>query len=320
MSRLATIEQRGGETSGVPWVLDGAGNRLLGCENDGRMQEVRAGLQSHSRVHGMTAEATDASVERIIRHLHEPAYLDALDRIRSSEPVLLPELSAPGLAADTPVCARLVASAREGVRTAVSAAELILAGERFTYALCRPPGHHAGPGWLGGYCYLNNAAAAAQALYEGGVRSTGILDLDLHYPNGTSAIVAEMDAVSLHSLHAWPVVNAPGHSARARCDRERLIAFPGVPKPEDYLEAVVESVRMLGESADVLVLSLGYDTVIGDPHGGWTFSPTIFEHIGGILARTGKPICVVQEGGYHLDALAECSHAFARGLLAQSSA
>ena len=89
----------------------------------------------------------------------------------------------------------------------------------FTYALCRPPGHHAGPAWLGGYCYLNTAAAAAYTLCEGGVKPCAILDLDFHFPTGTSAIVAPFENVSLGSLHASTLAEVPWRHvepARAR--------------------------------------------------------------------------------------------------------
>lgn len=201
------------------------------------------------------------------------------------------------------------------MRTAITAAQRILAGDRYAYALCRPPGHHAGPGWLGGLCYLNNAAAAAQALREGGMRSIGILDLDLHYPNGTSAIVAPMQDVSLHSLHAWPVANSPSQSAHPLTARERLVDFSGDPPVADYLDALTASLDALAQGATALILSLGYDTVIGDPHGGWSFPPETFARIGRLVAAARLPVCVIQEGGYDLQTLAGSSHAFATGLL-----
>ncbi len=178
-----------------------------------------------------------------------------------------------------------------------------------------PPGHHAGPGWLGGCCYLNNAAAAAHTLNAAGVGHVAILDLDIHYPNGTAAIAAGMAETSLHSLHAWPVVNVPSRSARPCSERERLVEFRRAPAEEHYLSAVAESLDVLSESAAAIVLSLGYDTVRGDPHGCWHFSPQIFAEIGRLLAGSCLPVCVVQEGGYALDSLADCGHAFAIGLL-----
>jgi acetoin utilization deacetylase AcuC-like enzyme len=79
-------------------------------------------------------------------------------------------------------------------------------------------------------------------------------------------------------------------------------------------------VAALARSARVLVLSLGYDTVAGDPHGSWSFEPDIFSEIGRLLAASGLPICVIQEGGYALETLADCSHAFATGLLEEHAA
>ncbi|HET9423488.1 MAG TPA: hypothetical protein VFO49_20290, partial [Nocardioides sp.] len=79
-------------------------------------------------------------------------------------------------------------AARAAVDCAVTAAALVLAGERAAYALCRPPGHHATPAGFGGSCYLNNAAAAAQALRDGGHERVAVIDIDAHQGNGTAAI------------------------------------------------------------------------------------------------------------------------------------
>jgi len=229
--------------------------------------------------------------------------------------VVMPELTPPGLPPDIPVTAGLVAAAREGVRTAITAAERLAGGARFTYALCRPPGHHAGPGWFAGYCYLNTAAAAVQTLCERGVKPVGILDIDLHYPNGTAAIVAPMAEASLYSLHASPVTNVASQTVAPSTEREHVVEFAGSPDAETYLDAVAGSIEALAQSSAALVVSLGYDIVEGDPHGSWRFSPAIFTEIGDLLAASQLPVCVIQEGGYALDTLAECSHAFATGLL-----
>jgi len=309
------INQQRGSGDDAPWVVDG-GQRVPGQDHNRRLTALEDGLTRHADVRASAADASDADVERVLAALHAPAYLEAIRGAPSPEPVLMPELTAPGLEPDIPVGAELVTAAHEGVRTAISAAQRVAEGARFSYAVCRPPGHHAGPAWLGGYCYLNTAAAAVQTLREAGVRPVGILDLDLHYPNGTSAIVAHMTDAELHSLHAWPVTNAPTDPVLPRTDRERLIEFRTIPDADTYLEAVAASVTALARDASVLVLSLGYDTVRGDPHGSWGFAPEIFTEVGRLLAASGLPVCVIQEGGYALDTLADCSHAFATGLLA----
>ncbi len=236
--RLLMIQQRGDHAGAVPWILDERGHRIPGYDDERRLSQVRAGLMRHERVSAHTADASAEDVDRALRRLHEPDYLRALGRVSGRAPVLMAELAEPGLEPDTPVCAQAVATAREGVGTAICAARAILAGARFSYALCRPPGHHAGPGWLGGYCYLNNAAAAAQTLRDGGFAQVAILDLDLHYPNGTAALLERMADTTLHSLHGSTGANLPWERVRPRTDREHLVAFRSAPSSERYLAAL----------------------------------------------------------------------------------
>lgn len=314
-AQLQVVEQRCESGGAVPWILDMAGHRTPGYDDGRRLSEVQVGLMRHRRVSAHVADVTPEDVDRALRRLHEPDYLRALQRVSGRDPVLMAELAEPGLQPDTPVCADAVATAREGIGTAISAARAIVAGARFSYALCRPPGHHAGPGWLGGYCYLNNAAAAAQALHDGGFGQVAILDLDLHYPNGTSALLQRMTGTTLYSLHGCTGANLPWERVRPRTDREHLVTFRSAPASETYLAALARCTHTLARAADAIVLSLGYDLVEGDPHGFWSFRAPVFERIGRLLARTELPVCVVQEGGYALGSLAECSHAFVSGLL-----
>ena len=309
------VEQRRGSGDAALWVREG-GRRIAGQDSNRRLVELRNGLVRHAGVRAIDADAADATVERTLGALHETSYLDALRSAGSAEPTILEGFAPPGLEPDIPVTAELVAAAREGVRTSITAAQRMLGGARYTYAVCRPPGHHAGPAFLGGYCYLNNAAAAVRTLCDGGIRPVGIVDLDLHYPNGTAALVERMASdATLHSLHASPVTNVSAQTVLPQSERERVVAFAASPDAEAYLEEVRASVEALSETAAALVVSLGYDTVEGDPHGGWRFEPRIFADVGRLLAASGLPVCVIQEGGYSLRALAACSHAFATGLL-----
>ncbi len=314
-AELLLVEQRAGDRDddSAHWILEG-GRILPGADDNRRIEELRRGMLRHAGVHAALADTDSEEVEQTLSVLHEPDYLEALAEV-SDEPVVIPELTPPGLAPDIPVCAGLVEAAREGVRTAMTAAERLAAGAPFTYALCRPPGHHAGPAWFAGYCYLNTAAAAVQALHHAGVRPVGILDIDLHYPNGTAAIVEAMADTSLHSLHASPVTNVAAGTVDPSSDREVVVEFTGSPEAETYLDAVALSIEALACSSAALVVSLGYDIVAGDPHGSWGFEPQIFAEIGRLLAAADRPVCVIQEGGYALDSLAACSFAFVSGLL-----
>ncbi|HTU77379.1 MAG TPA: hypothetical protein VMF09_01315 [Solirubrobacteraceae bacterium] len=312
-SELLMVRQRPGGADAAPWILDRHGRRMQGHDDARRCARLQNGLARHERVRAATADAGDEDVERIVGALHDPAYVQGLRSVDWQEPTLLPEWAPPGLPADSPVWAGVVTSAFEGVRTAVAAAQRILGGARFAYAVCRPPGHHAGPAWMGGYCYLNTAAAAAQALREGGARPA-ILDLDFHFPTGTAAVAAGMGEVPLHSLHASTLAEVPWRAVPER-EHERFVDFASPPDAGSYADALEDSLRELARSSEALVLSLGYDTVAGDPHGSWSFQPQTFARIGRCLKESGLPVCVVQEGGYALDALPACSHAFAAGLL-----
>jgi acetoin utilization deacetylase AcuC-like enzyme len=318
VSKLLMVEQPERTSAvngdGAPFILDRHGHKMEGREEERRTAELREGLTRHEDVHPASADASEEDVQRILAALHRGDYLDALRRVDWDEPTMMPEWAPPGLPADSPVWAGVVATAFEGARTAISAAQRILAGAQFTYALCRPPGHHAGPAWLGGYCYLNTAAAAAYTLCEGGVKPVAILDVDFHFPTGTSAIVAPLQDVRLGSLHASTLAEVPWRRVEPG-ERELFVEFEQTPSVDAYIEAFGEVVDELARASRAIVLSLGYDIVAKDPHGSWDFSQLIFMEMGEVLAESGLPVCAVQEGGYSLKMLANCSHAFAAGLL-----
>jgi acetoin utilization deacetylase AcuC-like enzyme len=314
VSELLMVEQRQGRDDAAHWIREG-GETIPGRDSNLRLDELRAGLVRHARVRAVAADAGDEALEWTLGAMHEARYLEALRAVEAGAPVVMPDFAPPGLEPDIPVDSALVVAAHEGVRTAITAAQRLADGARYTYAVCRPPGHHAGPDFLGGYCYLNNAAAAVRTLAEAEVWPVGVLDLDLHYPNGTAVLIGRMDGATLHSLHAAPVTNVAAGTVLPQVEGERALAFGSAPDPEAYLEEVAASIEQLAAGAAALVVSLGYDTVAGDPHGSWGFEPEIFAAIGRLLAAAERPVCVIQEGGYSLPALAACSHAFATGLL-----
>ncbi len=104
----------------------------------------------------------------------------------------------------TPIGAGTWAGAKAASDAAATAADLVLGGARAAYAICRPPGHHAGPAFFGGSCYLNNAAVAAAALRAGGATRVVVLDIDAHHGNGTQACFWDDPSVLYASLHVDP--------------------------------------------------------------------------------------------------------------------
>ncbi len=315
-AELLMVEQRRGRDDAAHWIREG-GRTVPGQDSNLRLDELRAGLVRHERVRAVAADAGDAALERTLGTMHEPRYLEALRRV-NGQPTVMAGFAPPGLEPDIPVDAALVAAAHEGVRTAITAAQRLAAGARFTYAVCRPPGHHAGPDFLGGYCYLNNAAAAARTLAE----ARGAAGRD---PRPRPPLPERHRGAGRGDGGRDPALAArragdqrrPGDGAAPGRGRTRRRLRPPRPDADTYLEQVAASVDALAAGAAALVVSLGYDTVAGDPHGSWDFDPEIFAAIGRLLAGSGRPVCVIQEGGYLLPALAECSHAFATGLLGE---
>jgi len=109
------------------------------------------------------------------------------------------------LAAETSISPGTWEAALAAVNVALTGAEMIDAGERAVFSLCRPPGHHAARDMYGGYCFLNNAAIAAQYLIDHGAGRVAVLDVDFHHGNGTQDIFYQRGDVAYLSLHGDPL-------------------------------------------------------------------------------------------------------------------
>lgn len=204
------------------------------------------------------------------------------------------------------------AAARAAVDCALGAADLVLAGGRAAYALCRPPGHHATPAGFGGSCYLNNAAVAAEALRDGGHERVAVIDLDAHHGNGTEAILWERGDVLYGSVHVDPAAGWFPHVV-GYADETGAGAGEGAtrnrPLPEGsgdgpWLEAVAELTGWaVAGGCTALVVSLGVDAAADDPESPLQVTAEGYRSAGELLGGTGLPAVVVQEGGYHLETL-----------------
>ena len=208
--------------------------------------------------------------------------------------------------AGSPLTAGTWAAARAGAACAFTAARHLLHGERATFALSRPPGHHAGADFFGGYCFLNNAAVAAQTLRDAGVQRVAVLDIDYHHGNGTQAIFYERADVQFTSIHGDPHTEYPYYLGYA--DERGAGAGLGfnhnlpLPRGSDFsawraaLRTALQGVAAFGPGA--LVVSLGLDTFAGDPISGFTLQSADYLQVGADLARAGLPTVFVFEGGY----------------------
>jgi acetoin utilization deacetylase AcuC-like enzyme len=322
MSRLDLVLQREA-SSAVPIILDRDGRETAGLESEDRLRFIACGLRRLSGCCFSVADVADAEVDEIIRTAHQREYIDFLARIsrelRPGEIRIDSEHHAPGVCPDTPLIAGTYELAREGVRTAMAAARAVASGDRLAYAVCRPPGHHAGPSWFGGYCYLNNAIAAVLTLRAAGIGRVGIVDFDFHFGNGSAVLAADLPDVFFASIHSSTEENYPYQSTVPLNARQMLVSFGHPPQATEYLErlaVVLDTATDFG--CEALVVSLGYDIIAGDPHGTWNLPTSVLRDSGAALAERRLPLCVVQEGGYLLAKLEECAFNLGTGLLFES--
>ena len=208
--------------------------------------------------------------------------------------------------AGTPIVEGTWDAAFAAAQCAMTAAALVAEGERSAYALCRPPGHHAGRSVYGGYCFLNNAALAAQQLRERGFGKVALFDVDYHHGNGTQDIFWERDDVLFVSIHGTPETEYPYFLGYA--DERGAGAGEGftlnLPLPRgtgwDTYDAALDTAlqRIADFGADALVVSLGVDIYEGDPISAFKLGAERFPQLGSRLASLGLPTVLVQEGGY----------------------
>ena len=224
----------------------------------------------------------------------------------------------------TPIVAGTWGAARAAVDVALTAAERVVGGAPLAYGLCRPPGHHAARGMLGGYCYFNNAAIVAEWLRrDGGARRVAILDIDYHHGNGTQQIFWERGDVLYLSLHADPARAYPYYSGYAAetgsGDGDGLTRnwpLPAGATLDAYATALASALEMVAAfTPDApLIISAGFDTFERDTIGDLALRTADYAEIGRMVGGLGMPIIVLQEGGYAVDALGDNVLALIGGL------
>ena len=179
------------------------------------------------------------------------------------------------------------------------------------FALCRPPGHHAGKDYAAGYCFINNASVAANWLSSKG--KVAILDIDYHAGNGTQDIFYERSDVLTISIHADPDYEYPHYigyadetGAGAGHGFHHNFPLPAGTDDAAYLQTLDQAlgqIAIYGPSS--IVISLGMDAFDGDPLGKFKITHEGFQEIGKRIAALNTPTVVVMEGGYANEALGE---------------
>jgi acetoin utilization deacetylase AcuC-like enzyme len=223
--------------------------------------------------------------------------------------------------ASTPVAEGTWEASYWSCQTALSALDAVVAGERTAFGLCRPPGHHAGADYMGGYCYLNATAVAAEAAIATGRRRVAILDIDYHHGNGTQDIFYARGDVLFVSIHADPATDYPfywGHEdERGEGDGEGATLNLPLPRGTDmaaYAPALDMALARIADfGPDLLLCSFGADTFAGDPISFFRIETDDYAGTACRIASLGLPTLVLMEGGYAVDALGANVAAFLSG-------
>jgi acetoin utilization deacetylase AcuC-like enzyme len=305
--------------------------RLVPChESPARLQYVLDELKR--RPVGQLREPAEADLA-LIHRVHDPRYVDflatawnewlALDPVNAEVDVLPSVWPVRGFRHDiaptnfaarvglfsfdagSPLTAGTWEAARAGAACAIDAARTALGG-RSAMALTRPPGHHAGADFFGGYCFLNNAALAAQTLRDARVARVAVLDIDYHHGNGTQSIFYERSDVLTVSIHGDPTTEYPfflgyaderGQGAGEGFNLNLPLAkASGFAAWSRALEHALDAIRRF--RADALVVALGVDTFEGDPICGFKLGSADYLQVGAAIAKASLPTVFVMEGGY----------------------
>ncbi|MBX2855718.1 MAG: histone deacetylase family protein [Rhodobacteraceae bacterium] len=210
------------------------------------------------------------------------------------------------LAGETSISEGTWEAARASADVALTGQARLAEGARTAFALCRPPGHHAARDMFGGYCFLNNAAIAAQAMIDAGATRVAVLDVDFHHGNGTQAIFYDRADVMFLSLHgdpdeAFPYFLGGADETGEGAGKGFTVNYP-MPSGTGYAEwsrALQDALTRLSAYApSALVVSLGVDAFKQDPISFFTLESADFTDMGRRIAGLGAPTLFVMEGGY----------------------
>lgn len=304
----------------VAAVYDNSGQLVASNETQERICKIAQGLNG-AEVRTIEAGMARSEILALLHAVHDPSmvsYIRALSEDCPDTTVTYADMYQAG-SSDHPTAIEAATweEASLAASVALTAAEVLASGASGeVYALVRPPGHHAGQGFFGAYCFLNNAVLAAQHLACNLGHNPAIIDIDYHAGDGTLDCLGRLRNIAFASVHrsteeAYPYCPelGPKHSG------QWMFGIKGEVEQSRYLEILDAALqKLMSKRPDILVVSIGFDIVDGDPHGGWSLQPRIFFEIARRLKETGLPLLFVQEGGYRTDILTECAAQLSLGL------
>ncbi|MEW6555875.1 MAG: histone deacetylase family protein [Elusimicrobiota bacterium] len=218
--------------------------------------------------------------------------------------------------ADTPALPGIFNYALLSAGAAIEAANFSKSGE-FAFSMMRPPGHHAGKNFLGGFCYFNNIAIATKYLIAQSPNprlksgaTIAILDIDCHHGNGTQDIFLGDANVVYISLHQVPLYPGTGLKSEKNC-----LNFPLSPGTDEtrYLEILdIALTEIKKVEPDIIGISVGFDTYENDPLTQLNLKKESYTKIAQKIAGLHLKTFAVLEGGYSPE-MPECVFNFLAG-------
>ncbi len=213
------------------------------------------------------------------------------------------------LAGETSISSGTWQAALASANVALTAQQAVQDGAPAAFALCRPPGHHAATDQYGGYCFINNAAVAAQRFIDQGAGRVAILDVDFHHGNGTQEIFYSRNDVLFLSLHgdpgqAFPYFLGYADETGTAAGRGYNHNYPlaAGTNYDQWQEALIHGLNRIGKfGPDALVVSLGVDTFENDPISFFKLKSDDFTRYGKLIAQLDRPTLFVMEGGYAVE-------------------
>ena len=211
--------------------------------------------------------------------------------------------------AGVPITAGTWQAVSSSVNVALTGQAELAKGARGVFSLCRPPGHHAAADYMGGYCYFNNAAIAAQAMLDQGASRVAILDVDYHHGNGTQDIFYDRADVLFTSIHGDPRFEYPFFLGYADEKGEGVgrgfnFNYP-LAAGSDWAAwslALAAACRQIAAYApDALIVSLGVDTFKEDPISQFKLDSPDYLRMGEVIGALGLQTLFVMEGGYAVE-------------------
>ena len=264
-----------------------------------------------------------ARLEAILRRINEtfpgtiretePAPLDLIERVHPRSYLdYLAAFSASGggpIDGDTVVTPASWPAALGAAGAALAAVRHAHQSNGSAFAAIRPPGHHALRETAMGFCLLGNAMIAAREAQALGRERVLIVDWDVHHGNGTQALVERDATIRFVSMHQWPLYPGTGRAEERGVGNVWNVPLPpGLPATRYVHELVTAIAKAIyGWVPDMVLISAGYDSMLGDPLGGFTLEPVHYADLVGALraAAPGAPIGVLLEGGYAPRRIAE---------------